>query len=61
MYGRNIFIGNTDGSKLPDMSHVSAVAIAMIEVNQEKAYRKLNVPDQIIGKDLNRLKLMTPS
>ena len=32
------------------MSHFSAAAVTRAQANQEKAYRKLNVPDQIISK-----------
>ena len=47
----DLVIGNIDGSKLPDMSHFSAAAVTWAQANQEKAYRKLNVPEQIIRKD----------
>ena len=60
----DLVIGNTDGSKLPDMSHFSAAAATRDQANQEKANRKLNVPDQIISKDkeaFNRLKIVTPN
>ena len=43
----DLVIGNIDGSKLPDMSHFSAAAVTRAQANQEKAYMKLNVPDQI--------------
>ena len=33
------------GQKLPDMSHFSAAAGTRAQANQEKAYRKLSVPD----------------
>ena len=49
-------IGNIDGSKLTDMSHFSAAAVTRAQANQEKAYRKLNFPDQIIGKDKEAFK-----
>ena len=52
----DLVIGNIDGSKLPDMSHFSAAAITRVQANQEKAYRKLNVPDQIISKDKEAFK-----
>ena len=47
----DLVIGNIYGSKLPDMSHFSAAAVTRAQANQEKAYRKLNFPDQIISKD----------
>ena len=47
----DLVIGNIDGSKLPDISHFSAAAVTRAHANQEKAYRKFNVPDQIISKD----------
>ena len=47
----DLVTGNIDRSKLPDMSHFSAAAVTRTQTNQEKAYRKLNVPDQIISKD----------
>ena len=47
----DLVIGNIDGSKLPDMSHFSAAAVTRAQANKEKAYKKLNVPDQIISKD----------
>ena len=46
----DLVIGNIDGSKLPDMSHFSAAAVTRAQANQEKVYRKLNVPEQIISK-----------
>ena len=52
----DLVIGNIDGSKLPDMSHFSAVAISRAQANQEKAYWKLNVPEQIISKDKEAFK-----
>ena len=40
----DLVIGNIDGSKLPDMSHFSAAAVARSQAKQsEKAYRKLKV------------------
>ena len=42
-------IGNIDGSKLPDMSHFSAGAVTKAQAKQdEKAFRKLGVPEQIL-------------
>ena len=58
----DLAIGNIDGSKLPDTSHFSAAAVTRAQSNQEKAYRKLNVADQIISKDkeaFKRLKIVT--
>ena len=52
----DLVIGNIDGSKLPDMCHFSAAAVARAQANQEKAYRKLNVPDQIISKNKEAFK-----
>ena len=52
----DLVIGIIDGSKLPDMSHFSAAAVTRAQTNQEKAYRKLNVPDQIISKDKGAFK-----
>ena len=54
-----LFIGNVDGSKLPDMSHFSVAAVTRYQAKQnenEKAYRKLKVPDQIIHEDKKALK-----
>ena len=40
----------SDGSKLPDMSHISAAEVSRSQAKQsEKAHRKLKVPDQIIN------------
>ena len=42
----------------------SAAAITRAQANQEKAYRKLNVPEQIISKDKEAFKqaqVMTPN
>ena len=53
----NLMIGNIAGSKLPDMSHVSAAAVIRSQAKQnENAYRKLKVPDQIINEDKEALK-----
>ena len=52
----DLVIGNIDGSKRPDMSHFSAAAVTRAQANQEKAYRKLNVPDRIISKDKEAFK-----
>ena len=52
----DLVIGNIDGSKLPDMSHFSAAAVTRAQANREKAYRKLNAPEQIISKDKKAFK-----
>ena len=52
----DLVIGTFDGSKLPDMSHFSAAAVTRAQANQEKAYMKLNVPEQIISKDKEAFK-----
>ena len=52
----DLVIGNIDGSKLPDMSNFSAATVTRAQANQEKAYRKLKVPDQIISKDKEAFK-----
>ena len=52
----DLVIGNIDGSNLPDMSHFSAAAVTRAQANQEKAYRKLNIPEQIISKDKEAFK-----
>ena len=60
----DVVVGNIEGSKLPDMFHVSAAAVTRAQANQEKAYRKLNVPDKIISKDkkaFKKLKIVTPN
>ena len=50
-------IGNIDGSKLPDISHLSAAAVTRSHAKQsEQSYRKLKVPDQIINEDKEALK-----
>ena len=42
-------IGNIDGSKLPDMSNFSVGVVTRAQAKQdEKAYKKLKVPDQIL-------------
>ena len=38
------------------MSHFSAAAVTRAQANQEKAYSKLNVPEQIISKDKEAFK-----
>ena len=51
----DLVIGNIDGSKLPDMSHFSAVTRSQAK-QSENACRKLKVPDQIINEDKEALK-----
>ena len=53
----DLVIGNTDGSKLPDMSHFcAAVETRSQEKEREKKYRKLKVPDQIINESKEEFK-----
>ena len=53
----NLVTGNIDGSKLPDMSCFSAVAVTRSQAKQsENANRKLKVPDQFINEDKEALK-----
>ena len=53
----DVVIGNIDGSKLPDMSHICAAVETRSQAKQcEKKYRKLKVPDQIINEDKEALK-----
>ena len=53
----DLVIGNIDGSELPDMSHFSAAAVTRSQAKQsEKAYRKLQVPGQIMNEDKEALK-----
>ena len=53
----DLVIGSTDGSTLPDKSHFSAAALTRSQAKQnEKAYRKLKVPDQIINEGKEALK-----
>ena len=52
----NLVIGSIDGSKLPDMSHFSVAAVTRAQANQETAYRKVNVSDQIISQDKEAFK-----
>ena len=45
-------IGNIDGSKLPDMSHFAASVVTRSQAKKdERVYKKLKVPDQIISSD----------
>ena len=53
----DLVIGNIDESKLPEMSHFSAAFVTRSQAKQsENAYRKLEVPDQIINEDKEALK-----
>ena len=44
----DLVIGNIDGSKLPNMSHFCAAVETRSQAKEEKKYRKLKVPYQII-------------
>ena len=47
-----LIIGNIDGSKLPDMSHFSVGVFTRAQTKQEeKTYKKLKVPGQILSED----------
>lgn len=53
----DLVIGNIHVSKLFDMSNFSAAAVTRWHDNQdEKVYRILEVPDQIISSDKESLK-----
>ena len=53
----DLVIGNIDRSKLPNVSHFSAAAVTRSRAKpRENAYRKLEVPDQIINEDKEALK-----
>ena len=46
----DLVIGNIDGSKLPNMSHFSVGVVTRAQTKQEeKTYKKLKVPDQILS------------
>ena len=46
----DLVIGNIDGFKVPDMSHFSVGVVTRAQAKQEeKAYKKLKVPDQILS------------
>ena len=48
----DLVIGNTDGLKLPDMSHLAASIVTRSQVGKDKhVYKKLKVPHQIISSD----------
>ena len=48
----DLVIGNIDGSRLPDMSHFSVGVVTRAQAKQDdKAYRKLKVPDQILSEN----------
>ena len=50
--------GNIDGSKLPDMSHFAASVVTRSQAKKdERTYKKLKVPDQIINSDRNAIEL----
>ena len=47
-----LVIGNIDGSKLPDMSHFSVGVVTRAQAMQEeKAYKKLKVPNQVLSEN----------
>ena len=48
----DLVIGNIDGSRLPDMSHFSVGVVTRAQAKQDdKTYRKLKVPDQILSEN----------
>ena len=48
----DLVIGKVDGSRLPDMSHYSVGVVTRAQAKQDdKAYRKLKVPDQILSEN----------
>ena len=48
----DLVIGNIDGSKLLDMSHFSVGVVTSAQAKQEeKAYKKLKVPNQILSEN----------
>ena len=52
----DLVIGNIDGSKLPDMSHFAASVVTRSQAKKdERTYKKLKVPDQIINSDRNAI------
>ena len=54
----DLVIGNIDGSKLPDMSHFAASVVTRSQAKKdERTYKKLKVPDQIIISDRNAIEL----
>ena len=47
-----LVIGNIDGLKLPDMTHFAASLVTRSqEKKDERVYKKLKVPDQIISSE----------
>ena len=53
----DLVIGNIDGSKLPDMSHFAASVVTRSQAKKdERVYKKLKVPDQIISSDRKAIK-----
>ena len=54
----DLVIGNIDGSKLPDISHFAASVVTRSKAKKdERTYKKLKVPDQIINSDRNAIEL----
>ena len=54
----DLVIGNIDGSKLPDMSHFAASVVTRSQAKKdERTYKKVKVPDQIINSDRNAVEL----
>ena len=54
----DLVIGNINGSKLPDMSHFAASLVTRSQAKKdERTYKKLKVPDQIINSDRNAIEL----
>ena len=47
----DLVIGNIDGSKLRDMSHLAASQVTRLQEKNERVIKKLKVPDQIISGD----------
>ena len=48
----DLVLGNIDGSKLPDMSHFAASLVTRSQARKdERVYKKLKAPDQIISSD----------
>ena len=53
----DLVMGNINGSKLPDMSHFAASVVTRSQTKKdERVYKKLKVPDQIISSDRNAIK-----
>ena len=51
----DLVFGNIDGSKVPDVSHVSHFSVGVVTRTQakqdKKAYKKLKVPNQILSEN----------